>query len=130
MFTRNSLLAGAIAAAAPLIALAPSALAETCGGGYDLLTAKVSDSTPASGQEFILHGKLFEMGMPGKDHKIRIQSRSAGSWHAVAHVRTNEDGKYRSRLILSTTGRRVLRVIAVGQGDEQNLHQRFVVNVH
>jgi hypothetical protein len=132
MFTRTSLVGGVVAAVAPIIALAPAALAggEGCGAGFDELTVKVSDSTPASGQEFIAHGMLVEMGMTGKDHAIRVQSRSGGSWHPVAHVRTNEDGKYRVRLILSTTGRRVLRVVAVGQGDEQNQATRFVVHVH
>jgi hypothetical protein len=132
MFNR-SIAAGVVAAVAPVIALAPSALAGHggggCGGG-DLLTAKVSDKTPASGQQFVVRGRLFEMGMSGKDHAIRVQTLLGGSWQPVAHVSTDEDGRYRVRVILSTTGKRTLRVVAVGQGQEPNLHTRFVVNVH
>jgi hypothetical protein len=131
MFKR-SIAAGVVAAVAPVIALAPSALAHRgeCGAGFDLLTANVSDRTPASGQQFIVRGKLIEMGMTGKDHAIRVQALLGGSWQPIAHVRTNEDGKYRVRVILSTTGERTLRVVAVGQGHEKNQHTRFVVNVH
>jgi hypothetical protein len=131
MFKR-SIAAGVIAAVAPVVALAPSALAGHnggCGGG-DLLAAKVSDKTPASGQQFIVRGRLFEMGMSGKDHAVRVQTLLGGSWQPVAHVRTDEDGRYRVRIILSTTGERTLRVVAVGQGHEMNLHTRFVVTVH
>ena len=124
---------GTVAAIAPLIALAPSALAGGgggCGGGFDLLTAKVSDKTPASGEQFIVTGKLVEMGMTGKDHAIRVQTLLGGSWQPVAHVRTDQDGKYRVRVILSTPGQRVLRVVAPAGSNEDNQHTRFVVNVH
>jgi hypothetical protein len=133
MFKRSAI-AGVVAAVAPVIALAPAALAGGdggCGGGFDLLTANVSDKTPASGEQFIVRGKLIEMGMTGKDHAIRVQTYLGGSWQPVAHVRTNEDGKYRVRVILSTPGKRILRVVAVAQGSgENNQHTRFVVNVH
>jgi hypothetical protein len=130
---KQSIAAGVVAAVAPVIALAPSALAGHYGGGCgggDLLTAKVSDKTPASGQEFVVRGRLFEMGMSGKDHAIRVQTLLGGAWQPVTHIRTDEDGRYRVRVILSTTGKRTLRVVAVGQGHEMNLHTRFVVNVH
>jgi hypothetical protein len=132
MFNRSSIAAGVVVAVAPVLALTPTALAGGggCGGGFDELTVHVSDSTPASGEQFIVRGHLVEMGMSGKDHAIRVQSRSGGSWHPVAHVRTDIDGKYRVRLILSTTGKRVLRVVAIGQGHENNQATRFVVNVH
>jgi hypothetical protein len=136
MFKR-SVIAGAVGiatAVAPVVAFAPSALAGGdggCGGGFDLLTAKVSDSTPASGEQFIVRGKLIEMGMTGKDHAIRVQTYLGGSWQPIAHVRTNDDGKYRVRVILSTPGKRILRVVAVAQGSGENKqHNRFVVNVH
>jgi hypothetical protein len=126
-------LAGTVVAIAPIVALAPSALAGGgggCGGGFDLLTANASDTTPASGQEFIVTGKLVEMGMTGKDHAIRVQTLLGGSWQPVAHVRTDQDGKYRVRVILSTPGKRILRVVAPAGAHEDNQHTRFVVNVH
>jgi hypothetical protein len=124
---------GTVAALAPVVALAPSALAGGgggCGGGFDLLTANVSDKTPASGQQFIVTGKLIEMGMTGKDHPIRVQTLLGGSWQPVAHVRTDQDGKYRVRVILTTTGKRILRVVAPAGAQEDKQHTRFVVNVH
>jgi hypothetical protein len=133
MFKR-SIAAGVVAVVAPVVAFAPAAVAAYgggCGGGFDLLTAKVSDSTPASGEQFIVRGKLIEMGMTGKDHPIRVQTLLGGSWQPIAHVRTDQDGKYRVRVILSTTGKRILRVVAPAQdSSEVNQHTRFVVNVH
>jgi hypothetical protein len=135
MFKRSMAagLVGTVAAIAPVVALAPSALAGGaggCGGGFDLLTANVSDKTPASGQEFIVTGKLIEMGMTGKDHAIRVQTLLGGSWQPIAHVTTDQDGKYRVRVILSTTGERILRVLAPAGAHEDKQHTRFVVNVH
>jgi hypothetical protein len=126
-------LVGAVAAIAPVVALAPAALAGGaggCGGGFDLLTAHVSDKTPASGEQFIVTGKLIEMGMTGKHHAIRVQTLLGGSWQPIAHVRTNDDGKYRVRVILSTPGERVLRVVAPAGKHEDRQRTRFVVQVH
>jgi hypothetical protein len=120
---------GAAVAVVPAVVLAPAALAGGCGGGFDLLTANVSDSKPASGEQFIVRGKLIEMGMTGKDHAIRVQTYLGGSWQPIAHVRTDQDGKYRVRVILSSPGKRVLRVVAPAGSDEHNQHTRFVVNV-
>jgi hypothetical protein len=123
--------AGAAVALVPAVALAPAALAGGgCGGGFDLLTARVSDETPASGQQFVVRGKLIEMGMTGKDHAIRVQTYLGGSWQPIAHVRTDQDGKYRVRVILSTPGKRILRVVAPAGSNEHHQHTRFVVTVH
>jgi hypothetical protein len=132
MFKR-SVAAGVVAAVAPVVALAPAALAGGevgCGGGFDVLTAHVSDPTPASGQQFIVRGKLIEMGMTGKNHVIRVQTKLGGSWEPIAHVRTNDDGKYRIRVILSAPGKRILRVVAPAGKHEDRQRTRFVVNVH
>ena len=124
-------LVGAAVALAPAVAFAPSALAGGgCGGGFNLLTANVSDKTPASGEQFIVRGKLVEMGMTGKDHAIRVQTYLNGGWQPIARVRTDQDGKYRVRVILSTPGQRILRVVAPAGSNEDNQHTRFVVRVH
>jgi hypothetical protein len=123
--------------AAAVVALAPLALAaapaQACGGCDDGdITVRVSDTTPASGQQFIARGKLTMGGLPAADHVVRVQTFRGGEWVAIsgARVTTNEDGKYRVRLILSMKGKRVLRVVGVGQGDEPTERQRFTVRVH
>jgi hypothetical protein len=132
MFTRSRIAVAALAVAAPVVAVAGPA--QACYGGCDdsTITVHVSDDTPASGQQFIARGKLIMGGLPAADHLVKFQRKVNGSWEPVtgARIQTDSDGKYRMRLILSTTGRRVLRAVGVGQGDEPTQFERFTVTVH
>ena len=119
-------------ALAPVVGL--QGPAQACYGGCDDgdISVRVSDSTPASGEQFIARGKLIMGGLPAADHVVKVQAWRDGSWQQLtgASLRTGSDGSYRMRLILSQTGERKLRVVGVGQGDEPTERQRFSVTVH
>lgn len=132
---RRLIATGAAAALVPagLLAAAGPSIAH-CKGGCDdgAISVKVSDSTPASGQQFVVKGTLIVGGLPADDHIVKVQSRLSGSWQPIsgARVSTDSDGRYRIRLILSTTGNRELRVVGLGQGEEPDEAARFTVRVH
>jgi hypothetical protein len=132
---RRLIATGAAVALVPAGVLAGTATSSAqCKGGCDDgdITVKVSDSTPASGQQFIVRGKLTMGGLPADDHVVKVQSKLSGRWQQISGARmtTDADGRYRLRLILQTTGKRELRVLGIGEGDEPNEAQRFVVRVH
>src|SRR5262245_45466164 len=116
MFNRSrsiSIAVGALAALTPVVALAGPASAGQCGD--EMITANVSDKTPASGQQFIVRGK-FVIGAEGAaDHVVKIQSKLSGTWEPIkgARMTTDSEGKYRLRLVLSAKGERQLRVVGV-----------------
>jgi hypothetical protein len=119
---------------AGVLAAAPSANAE-CQGGCDdgAISVRVSDSTPASGQQFVARGSLVIGGRPAPAHTVKVQTLLGGQWKPIAGARvtTDADGRYRVRLILSTKGDRVLRVVGLGRGaDEKTERKRFTVRVH
>jgi hypothetical protein len=132
IFTRSRIAVTALVVAAPAFAFAEPA--QACSGGCDdsTITVHVSDDTPASGQQFIARGKLIMGGLPAPDHTVKFQRRVNGSWERItgARMQTNSEGKYRMRLILSTRGKRVLRAVGVGQGDEPTQFEKFTVRVH
>lgn len=132
MFKRSTIAAAAALAVAPVFALQGSA--QACYGGCDDgdISVRVSDSTPASGEQFIARGKLIMGGRPAADHVVKVQTWRDGAWEQIsgAKLHTSSDGSYRMRLILSQTGERTLRVVGVGQGDEPTERQRFSVTVH
>jgi len=96
------------------------------------ITAKVSDSTPASGKAFTVSGKFTVGGDAAAAHTVKVQRKVNGSWTAVTGAKepTNSNGKYSLKIILNSTGERVLRVVGVGQGNESNARQKFTVTVH
>lgn len=123
--------ATALAVVAPLAMVAGPA--QACGGCDDgSITVHVSDSTPASGEQFIARGRLIMGGLPAEDHVVKVQTYRDGTWVAVtgARVLTNEEGRYRVRLILSMKGERLLRVFGIGQNGLPNEIERFTVVVH
>jgi hypothetical protein len=136
MSTRSITRSAAVVAAAiaPVIAFASPAQATSdggCGGGGALIV-HVSDSTPASGQQFVVRGKLEYVGMSTADNVIKVQTRRGGTWQPIKRARTLTDssGHYRLRLILGVEGKRHLRVVAVGQDGDSNIHMQFLVTVH
>jgi hypothetical protein len=132
MFSRSRIAATALAVAAPALAFA--APAQACYGGCDDgdISVHVSDSTPASGQQFIARGQLIMGGLPAANHVVKFQTYRNGAWEPISGARmtTDSDGKYRMRLILSQTGTRTLRVVGVGVGPEPTERQKFTVTVH
>lgn len=127
--TRRTTALLAATAALPLAAGLLASPAEAA-GSPNRITASVTDSTPASGQEFRVRGKLSRDGDPIAGHTVQVQTLRDGSWSNLtgAHVETSDTGRYNLRVILGQTGERTLRV--VGKVPGRNPHQRFVVTVH
>ena len=126
-----------IAAAAVVSAVVPVSglVAATTAGAataQSRISVFVSDSTPASGEQFVAHGKFFVAGDPAEDRPVKVQAWRDGSWTQLtgARVVTNDDGAYRVRLILSQTGERDLRVVGVSPEGTRNAFHRFTVTVH
>lgn len=94
------------------------------------ITASVTDSTPASGQEFRVSGRLTRDGDPVSGRTVKVQTLRAGAWENLtgAQMSTSGTGSYNLRVILGQTGERTLRV--VGKVPGRNPHKRFVVTVH
>lgn len=96
------------------------------------ITVRVSDRTPASGQQFIVRGRLDVGGRPGVGKPVTVQTWRAGHWEPIrgARVTTNSEGRYRVRLILQAKGERLLRVSSVIEKGFHTERQRFTVRVH
>ena len=108
-----------VSGAAGLALVAPALISGPAHAGYDArVTIHVSDTTVHSGQQFRVHGKyLFGDNTPVVGKRIRVQSKSPkGKWTKIkgATLRTNAEGHYRIRVILSRKGNRMLRVKAQG----------------
>ncbi|HET8915834.1 MAG TPA: hypothetical protein VFM91_09025 [Propionibacteriaceae bacterium] len=96
------------------------------------ISAVVSDSTPASGDQFVVHGRFVLAGTPAEDRPVKVQALRDGTWTQLdgARVTTNDEGRYRVRVVLSQTGKRTLRVVGVSPEGSRNAFHRFVVTVH
>lgn len=111
----------AVSGAAAVALVTPVLVAGPAEAGYDAsITLRASDSTVRSGEQFRVHGRyLFGDGAPVRNKLVRVQTKNAnGRWVKVrgAHLRTNSEGRYRLRLVLSRKGDRKLRVRAQGPG--------------
>ncbi len=128
---RTKLGAAAFAAALPFaLAAAP---AQACGGCDDSdISVRVSDRTPASGQQFVARGLFILGGLPAPGHVVKVQTYRGGDWVNItgARVTTNDEGRYRVRLILFAKGERLMRVKGIGEQNEKNEVARFTVRVH
>lgn len=106
--------AGAVAAVATPVALAGPAQA-----GLDAnITIHATDTSVRSGEQFRVYGAYrLGDGTPVRNKLVQVQSKNPdGSWSKVsgARLRTNDEGRYRIRVVLSRKGDRVLRVRAQG----------------
>ena len=129
MTTRRTTALLAATAALPLAAgmlLTPAEAA----GSTARITASVTDSTPASGQEFRVSGRLTRDGDAIADRTARVQTLRAGTWENLTGARmvTSDTGRYSLRLALGQTGERQLRVVGVVPGPDA--FKRFTVTVH
>ncbi len=116
MHVRRLAAAVLVGSIVPVTALvAPSASAQQSAPANPRISAFVSDSTPASGEQFVVRGKFFRFGEPAADRPVKVQAWRDGAWNQLtgARVTTNDEGGYRMRLILSQTGQRDLRVVGV-----------------
>lgn len=115
-----------VALVAPVLAAGPA------NAGYDArVTIHATDTTVHSGQQFRVHGKyLFGDNTPVVNKLVRVQTKDAnGHWVRVrgAKLRTNSEGHYRIRVILSRKGVRMLRVKAQGPGKHAKpLHSKAI----
>lgn len=120
----------ALATLAPLTAVAPAtAQASTFTAS---ITVRVSDTTPAAGQAFRVRGLFRINGEPAVNHIVKFQELRNDQWQALkgARIRTNEEGRYRLRLILHMKGQNVLRAVGVTGDGHRNAFKRFTVTVH
>ncbi|UMG93884.1 hypothetical protein [Nocardioides sp. TF02-7] len=92
-----------------------------------------SDTTPASGEQFVLTGRLTGPLGQGRAGVVKVQTLRGGTFVDLtgARVSTDGDGDYRVRVVLGQTGPRVLRVVGNPAGsDLRNAHRRVQLAVH
>ena len=136
MHVRRITAAAAVAAAGSLAVVSGvvgiAAAADAAAPARPRISVFVSDSTPASGQQFVVRGKFFVAGDPAEDRPVKVQTLRNGSWTQLtgARVTTNDDGAYRVRVILSQTGARELRIVGVSPQGSRNAFHTFGVTVH
>lgn len=125
------------AGAAALALIAPVTLAAGSAQGAALppstITVAASDSTPASGQAFLINGMFTAQGAPADHYLVKAQSLdAAGHWVSLsgAQVDTTSTGTYQLHLVLSAKGVRQLRVMGVVPGPAHDAFKRFTVTVH
>lgn len=94
------------------------------------VTAAVSDATPASGQTFRVSGALSKDGDALAGKTVKVQTLRNGAWENIsgASMKTSSTGKYNLRLVLSSKGKRTMRVVAVLPGVDPV--KGFAVTVH
>lgn len=94
------------------------------------ITARVTDSTPASGETFRVAGVLSRDGDALAGKTVKVQTLRNGAWQNIsgASMATSSTGKYNLRLVLSQKGERKLRVVGVVPGVDPA--KRFTVTVH
>ncbi len=132
-----------IAAVAVLAAIPVTVLGATAGAAFATVTASggpqavisahVSDGTPASGQAFHVSGTFTEGGKPAGEEVVKVQAKQQnGTWKTLPGARelTSSKGVYNVEVILNARGSRELRVVGVGLDTLPNALQTFAVTVH
>ena len=132
MNVRQVAAAAVIGSLVPVVGFAAASSASAQAASGTRISAFVSDSTPASGEQFVVRGKFVLAGDPAEDRPVKVQALRDGSWTQLdgARVTTNDEGRYRVRVVLSQTGERTLRVVGVSPEGSRNAFHRFVVTVH
>lgn len=93
------------------------------------ITIHPSDSNPDVGEQFVLRGRMTSLGDPVAGVRVRVQTYRDGGWVQLkgAVVTTNDDGRYRVRVILGQDGDRDLRVVANPAGDDIRTARGYTV---
>jgi len=131
---RRTTAAGALVAASTALVLAlPGGSASAADRPASRITVHTSDTTPQSGQQFVLTGRLTTAaGNALTNGAVRVQTLRGGAWTNLtgAQVTTGSNGGYRVRVILSQKGTRDLRVVGDPAGDSlRNSRARIDVTV-
>ena len=115
--SRTVAVAGTMAAAASFVGMAPAQSAEPA---TSQLTVHASDTTVRSGEQFVLSGRLTSESTPLTDATVRVKTYRNGTWVPLtgAVVSTNDEGRYRVRVVLSMKGTRQLRVVGNPRGED------------
>jgi hypothetical protein len=106
-----------MAAAVSLVGAAPAQSADLAGSR---ITVSSSDADVRSGEQFRLRGVLKSQGEPVADATVRVKTFRNGAWERLrgAVVTTNDEGRYRVRVVLQMKGERALRVVAIPKEDD------------
>ncbi len=113
---RTSAAAAVVAAAASVLALAPADAADIA---RCRITVFSNDYEVQPGQQFVLRGRLTSEGAGVEGATVRVLTYRNGGWERLrgAVVTTNDEGRYRVRVVLSSGGDRDLRVVGNPAGD-------------
>lgn len=98
-----------------------------------LVSASASDTTPASGQQFVITGRLTGPLGVGRAGVVKVQTLRDGVFVDLtgARVATDGDGDYRVRVVLGQSGDRTLRIVGNPAGDSlRNGLRKVAVSVH
>jgi hypothetical protein len=114
------------AAAVSVVGAVPAQAADVAGSR---VTVHASDYEVRAAEQFRLRGILKSEGQPVEDATVRVKTYRNGEWHRLrgAVVRTNEEGRYRVRIVLQMKGQRQLRVVAKPKGDHIRTARRDTV---
>jgi hypothetical protein len=114
------------AAAVSVVGVAPAQAADVAGSR---VTVHASDYDVRSGEQFRLRGILKSEGEPVADATVRVKTYRNGAWVRLrgAVVTTNDEGRYRVRIVLQMKGQRQLRVVANPMGDDIRTARRDTV---
>lgn len=123
---RAAAVIGTLATAASVVSIAPAQAEEVAGSR---ITVRSSDYDVSSGEQFVLRGRLMSEGDPVSDATVRVKTYRNGAWVRLegAVVSTNDEGRYRVRVILSLKGERKLRVVGNPQGDDIKTARKALV---
>jgi hypothetical protein len=117
-----------LATAAASVTMSP-AVAATGDPAPSRISVRASDYNPDQGEQFRLRGRMLSEGNPVAGVKVRVQTFRDGGWVPLkgAVVTTNDEGRYRVRVVLVQDGDRDLRVVANPAGDDIRTARAYTV---
>src|SRR5215213_8759871 len=80
-----AVVAGSIVPVTALVA--PSASAHQTALAHPRISVFVSDSTPASGEQFVVRGRFVRFGEPAADRPVKVQAWRDGAWSRLTGAR-------------------------------------------
>jgi hypothetical protein len=93
------------------------------------MTARPSSFQVDPGEQFVVRGRLMSEGEPVAGAAVRVRTWAEDRFVNVkgARVTTNEEGRYRVRVVLYRKGDRLLHVIGNPAGDDIRTAKRHVL---